>query len=74
MTECRPPPGTPDGTVCWLKHPEGDWMAAMWRWPRAAHAGLWERFGTEGECAPNGWLAREGWRFHSIATPPEGEG
>ncbi len=27
MTECRPPPGTPDGTVCWLSvtyaFPEG---------------------------------------------------
>lgn len=63
---CEPPPGTPDGTVCWLQHPEGDLMPAMWRAPW----GMWERFGVDGESAPDGWLAKEGYRYHSPVTPP----
>ena len=69
MTECRPPDGTPDGTVCWLKHDCGEWMLAKWR--DFHRMSCWQLFGRDDEDEPS-WLAHEGWRFHSIAKPPEG--
>ncbi len=76
MNECRPPDGTPDGTVCWLYHdrPDGqrEWCAL--RWVVYLFGGI-----TSGGWAgiydvASGRADRFGWRFHSIATPPEGEG
>jgi hypothetical protein len=66
IAECRPPPGTPDGTVCWLVRNVGSrkrFCALPWH-----SFGIWE-FG--GFVAKPDACARYGWRFHSIATPPE---
>lgn len=76
MTECRPPPGTPPGTLCWLYYdrPDGgrDWCALRWS------------VSTFGGITSHGWAGiydvganragRFGWKFDSYATPPEGEG
>ncbi len=74
--ECRPPPGTPDGTVCWLLMPAhgglpDTYHAHMWRTTKSLD--WWEKFGTGAPWSPR-QLADWGWRFHSISTPPEGEG
>lgn len=64
--ECRPPEGTQDGTVCWLYYdrPDGgrDWCALAWHAPD-----VWAGIYDTGVAR----AARFGWRFHSIATPPE---
>ena len=63
MSECRPPDGTPDGAVCWL------WDERLKQWHGVTwDGGLW--------CFPNGptspgWAFDDGFRFHSLATPPE---
>lgn len=59
--ECRPPEGTPDGTVCVLGRRNEDWR---FEWDG--------RFWIDGrgmEHLPES-LASEGFRFHSIAEPP----
>lgn len=61
--ECRPPKGTPDGTVCWL-HDDvlKQWMALMWmdeRWYVPTVGGVTPHF-----------MATDGFSFHSIAEPP----
>ena len=67
MTECRPPEGTPDGTVCWVQRfcatkPE----PAFWGFDND-----WLRIGEVFRFTP-AEMARAGYRFHSIAKPPEG--
>lgn len=68
--ECRPPEGTPDGAVCWLYYdrPDGgrDWCALPWR-PIPGSGNVW---GGVYDVGANR-AARFGWRFHSLATPPE---
>ena len=63
--ECRPPPGTPDKTLCWLRHADLGYLAWQWIGPH------WYN-GTAFPSSADAY--RYGWRFHSIATPPEGEG
>jgi hypothetical protein len=64
--ECRPPEGTPDGTVCVLVHagvPKGvkaKWRDGAWNWPLTSVSGQ-SRYCPE-ELAANGWR---------LATPPE---
>lgn len=69
MTECRPPEGTPDGTVCWLVHPKDGIHPATWRF-HGSWAPHWAW-----PIVPIGrdprWVYAFGYRFHSIATPPE---
>jgi len=65
--ECRPPEGTPDGTVCWMTDGAGKYECVQWE------AGAYIRFGMATEYTPR-YFSACGWRFHSIATLPEGEG
>lgn len=72
--ECRPPPGTPDGTVCWLLMPEHGGLpvtyhAHLWRQKYPSGLDWWERFGSDAPWSPR-QMARWGYRFHSIAEPP----
>lgn len=62
--ECRPPPGTPDGTVCVLKRRADEWFTE-WRGMR------W--FDANDTPHDPASLAIHGWRFHSIAEPPADE-
>ncbi len=72
--DCRPPEGTPDGTVCWLVMAAHGGIAttyrvAVWRVPYRMFHPFWELPGQTAEWAASqleGW----GWRFHSIAEPP----
>lgn len=66
--DCRPPPNTPDGTVCWLYN---GMLELRWIW-RIAHEGWpdhWQSPRT-GMISRAGEAHRAGWRFHSIAEPP----
>lgn len=60
--DCRPPDGTPDGQHCWLYHLDDRefctaiWTGGLWWWPHGGRTGR--------------NMARDGWRFHSIAEPP----
>lgn len=64
--DCRPPENTPDGTVCWLQDGSGFRAPAIWRDRVGGYWG-WPVV----NCArPPEWVARYGWRFHSIAEPP----
>jgi len=65
-TECRPPEDTPDGTVCWLRGSGGLWEPSRW-W---TDPDGWELLGHDDTSSPK-YLMQCGWRFHSIATPPE---
>ena len=64
--DCRPPEGTPDGTMCWLRNDKGDgWCVAIW-----SHVmGEWLWWFPFGGMKPVS-MAREGYRFHSITEPP----
>jgi hypothetical protein len=69
--ECRPPEGTPDGTWCVLEvqHTYDSYIDVgrlRWRWV----AGGWQRYADILPFTPSSMHAH-GWRFHSIATPPE---
>lgn len=66
--KCKPPPGTPDGAVCWLRSAGGFWEPARW-WTEPDG---WELMGHS-EITPVSYLGGMGWRFHSIATPPAGK-
>lgn len=64
--DCRPPPGTPDGTVCnlqWHDYKEKPWPGldrAVWRqtgWKLPGSKKIW----------PTETLTNYGWRFHSVA-------
>ena len=80
--ECRPPVGTPDGAFCWLVIPAWDVFPAtfaphMWRhvpnWSlgsRPRSRSWWEKIGSTAQWMPH-HMDRDGWRFHSLATPPE---
>lgn len=65
--ECLPPPGTPEGTLCWLYHEREDgrrdWCALPW----FGFLGVWGGIYNAGANR----AARFGWKFHSLATPPE---
>lgn len=71
MTECRPPDGTPDGTVCWLRSADGRYMALEWRedmsspFPLARWAAGYHSFSP----FELGNIYDQ-WRFHSIAEKP----
>ena len=67
MTEFRPPDGTPDGTVCWLERKPGEFLAL--RWGEVLRDAYW--FAGYASQSPR-VLHHNGWRFHSIAKPPEG--
>jgi hypothetical protein len=67
--ECRPPEGTPDGTVCWLARGGRETEAFRWRVEIGRWA-YWEEFNTDYESSPER-LYDIGFRFHSIATPQE---
>lgn len=69
--ECRPPPGTPDGTVCVLISECGRYQQEM-SWGSVGR--YWYRQGSSVPPLLAWDLHRHGWRFHSIATPTEGEG
>ena len=76
MSECRPPPGTKDGAVCWLTTGT-HWATLEWdsrlsdQWnTRETEPGVWWDRIEDWHLSPL-LLARKGWRFHSIATPPE---
>ena len=62
--DCRPPEGTPDGTVCVLLTADmrlnAKWVAPMW---------IWSHDGMEMGASP-AFMADMGYRFHSIAEPP----
>ena len=66
--ECRPPDGTPDGTVCFVALAGGEpfvraiWHGGAWKWPHVSPQGRSAYWPAE--------LAETGWRFHSIAHPP----
>ena len=64
---CEPPPELRerDGWH-WLAHPKGALLPEMWR----ASRGMWEWFGVEGESAPDGWRAKEDYRYLTPVTPP----
>lgn len=66
MTECRPPDETPNGAECWLLTSPDNIVLATWH--TAPEAWTFRKM-------PDGWspvaLYRLGYRFHSIATPPE---
>lgn len=76
--DCRPPEGTPDGTVCWLEIDEEEPCdlgpireTAVWR------VRPWWRGGCYFESntvyvrkLSVRYMTRRGWRFHSIAEPP----
>lgn len=56
--DCRPPPGTPDGTVCVLTWGGistvcAVWRVGAWEWPFTSEAGQ-NRYTPE-ELAANGW-------------------
>ena len=66
--ECRPPEGTPDGTVCWLQQLNRagrHYTYAAWNW----RGWGWEHFGSTEIWSPLE-MANYRWRFHSIAEPP----
>jgi len=63
--ECHPPPGTPDGALCWLRS-NACWEPARW-WTEPDG---WELMG-HADTQPPSYLGGLGWRFHSLATPPE---
>lgn len=84
--ECRPPPGTPDGTVYRVLVVR-DVRGGSW------HDQTWYRIGQQFDCVPNKPPYSLGWRTihpedpygsiaaehaivlsRTIATPPEGEG
>lgn len=73
MSECRPPDGTPDGTVCWLFRYDGGGLIRErmpWRYrERQGWRPYWVQIGSAQK-----WLTTDmadyGWRFHSIAHPP----
>ena len=68
--DCRPPPNTPDGKHCWLYHSDdGEFCVAIWTGASRKDALWWWPHG--GRTARN--MARDGWRFHSIAEPPHGQ-
>ena len=63
--ECRPPAGTPPRTTCWLYYdpPAGtrEWVAMIWlgyAWAAVYDVGV-------------NRVTRHGWRFLSIAEPPD---
>ena len=67
--ECRPPEGTPNGTVCVLQYGSSGvdytpiWVAGAYHWPHPTIVGTVVAYMPEE-------LAAAGWRFHSIAEPP----
>jgi hypothetical protein len=69
--ECKPPPGTPDGTVCVLQwgvtgiDSRPLWVAGAYHWLHPTVHGAVAAYTPEE-------LAAHGWRFHSIAEPPHG--
>ena len=71
MSECRPPAGTPDGTWCVFRHVRRKtrpWLYMQWR--RINGKDWWTaRDDRDGQEPRVLWLL--GWRFHSLATPPE---
>lgn len=62
--ECRPPPGTPNGTVCVLMRDTDEWFM-VW------HGIHW--FDANDTPYDPASLAIHGWRFHSIAEPPNAD-
>jgi hypothetical protein len=70
--ECRPPEGTPDGTVCVLQYGFSGvdytpiWVTGTYHWPHPTIVGTVVAYMPEE-------LAAAGWRFHSIAEPPADE-
>lgn len=71
--DCRPPEGTPDGTVCWLEG-QHDVLDLPVKVPASWHIRPWWRGGSYWKFpginqffAP--WRMKS-WRFHSIAEPP----
>jgi hypothetical protein len=77
--ECRPPPGTPDGAVCVLEIDVDEnadvgpiRIIAVWRerpWWRGGC--YFENNMTRKKTMSVRRITRLGWRFHSLATPPE---
>jgi hypothetical protein len=61
--ECRPPPGTPNGAVCWLRHWSRGEIRAVWRDGRFD-------LGFIGMFAPAETWAM-GYRSVRVFTPPE---
>lgn len=71
MSECRPPEGTPDGAWCVLERinqnrPE---MIEHWQWREHGRRRRWHS--RSGQYMPPGLAGARGYRFISIATPPE---
>lgn len=72
--ECRPPEGTPDGTVCNLigglfSFGQSPLFPCVWRrypWWR----GGWAWMPPHGRRVSAADAAKHGWRFHSIAEVP----
>lgn len=70
--ECRPPPNTPDGTVCVLRSGitsfeyEAVWVDGLYHRPHPDIPGAVIAYTPEE-------LAIAGYRFHSIAEPPGDE-
>jgi hypothetical protein len=69
--ECRPPVGTPDGTVCVLRVNDGEAFIAA-SWCSRDDFGEWETYTWDrrGVIVRDYHMAARGWRFHSIAEPP----
>lgn len=65
MIGCRPPQGTPDGTLCWVQGPKGQKQTMRWD---NAWGGMW--FVPWTSISPRA-QGLEGWRFHSVATEPD---
>jgi hypothetical protein len=64
--ECRPPAGTPDGTVCVLRRRAFYWNGPSEIWIVAVWGDGWWHFG-EGQFRSPTEAARDG---YSIAEPP----
>ena len=64
---CLPPEGTPDGALCWLRCDAYEAWAVM-QWSHPLFDRLWS---CPGVANTPELMALHGYRFHSIATPPE---
>lgn len=66
--ECRPPAKTPVGTRCHLRYSwEPNPRPGIWIWTGTA----WHQEGKPRFATKQSAMAALGWRFHSIATPPD---
>ena len=64
-SECKPPPGTPDGTVCVLLDAWG--RECLWKWRTKYGPARWSLMKVTMSMTP---ARASGFRFHSIAEPP----